>query len=81
MAFIPDKQDRLPTSKFGWGAAMPAAAAWTTAPRPQAEAAFTARMRLLSGEELPFSKRRGVVERRRHAFVAMEDRQASRRES
>ena len=41
------------------------------------EAAVKARMRLLSDEELPFSKRRGVVERRRHAFAAMEDRQAS----
>jgi hypothetical protein len=37
-------------------------------------------MRLLSDEELLFSKRRRVVERRRHAFVAMEDRQASQRE-
>ena len=52
------------------------------APGKQAPArGIEARMRLLSDEELLFSKRRGVVERRRHAFVAMEDRQASRRES
>jgi len=38
-------------------------------------------MRLLSDEELPSGKRRDVVERTRLAFVAMEDRQASRRES
>jgi hypothetical protein len=53
---------------------MPAAVAWTTALRPRAEAAVKARIRLLSDEELLFSKRRGVVERSRHAFVAVEDR-------
>ena len=49
--------------------------------RPQAEAAVKARMRLLSDEDLLFSKRRGAVERRCHAFVAMEDRQAKVGES
>jgi hypothetical protein len=38
-------------------------------------------MRLLSDEDLLFSKRRGAVERRCHAFVAMEDRQAKVGES